>query len=66
MSATGWLTEKTLGFKWPKTTQIALKILRFFQNTFKYVQNFSCLRTFFLLEEFFHKNPEHFERFSSK
>ena len=46
----GWPTEKKLGFEWAKTTQLALKSLRFFRNIFEYVQSFSRV--------LFHKNSE--------
>ena len=39
----GWSTKKLLGFEWLKTTQMALKFLCFFRNSFKYVQDLSCL-----------------------
>ena len=49
-----WLADgKKLGFEWAKRTQLALKFLRFFQNIFKYVQNFSCLSKQFLRILFF-------------
>ena len=48
MSAHDWPRKKILGFEWAKTTQFALKSLRFFQNIFKYVQSFSCLLKIFL------------------
>ena len=43
----GWPTEKILGFEWAKTTQLALKSLRFFLNIFNYVQSFTCLSKIF-------------------
>ena len=44
---------------------MAFKILCFFQNIFKYAQDFYCssklfLRDFFFLQGFFHKNSEIF------
>ena len=44
----GWPTEKILSFKWPKTTQMALRFLFLFQSIFKYVQGFFCSSKQFL------------------
>ena len=49
----GWPTEKILGFEWSRTTQLAVKFLRFFRNIFKYVHRFSCLLKQFLRILFF-------------
>ena len=54
----GLPTEKILVFEWPKTAQMALKVLFFFQHIFKYVQDFLSLSKQFLwiflfLEGFF-------------
>ena len=54
----GWPAEEVLGFKWPKTAQVALKVLCFFRNIFNFLQDFSeFLRALFFLQVFFHKNP---------
>ena len=54
-----------LGFEQAKTAQMAFRLLCFFRNIFKYVQDFSrlskqFLQTFYFLQGFFRKNSEIF------
>ena len=54
----GWPTEKILGFEWSKTTQMALKFLRFsgtFLNMFRIflVRQKKFLRILFFLQRYF-------------
>ena len=58
-----WPTDKSLGFEWPKTAQMAWQFLGFFK---KYGQGFSCsskqfLRTFFFLQGFVHESTVQFK-----
>ena len=53
MADHSWPTEKILGFEWPKTTQMTVKLLFFCRNIFKCVQGLFCLSKQFLQPFFF-------------